>query len=167
MSEGWEILLRTVLMGVGATVGLDLWNESLRRFYGIPSLNEGLLGRWIGHFPQGRFVHANMAQATPVRGERIIGWSAHYLIGITFAALLLGMAGLDWARHPTPLPALVVGLVTVAAPFFIMQPSMGLGIAASKTPKPNVARLKSLASHTIYGIGLYGMALLLTLIFRP
>ena len=36
-----------------------------------------------------------------------------------------------------------------------MQPAMGAGIAASKTPRPRVARLRSLVTHTVYGVGLY------------
>jgi hypothetical protein len=42
-----------------------------------------------------------------------------------------------------------------------MQPSFGLGVAASKTPNPNRARLKSLMTHTVFGVGLYIWALLL------
>lgn len=167
MSEGREIVVRVALIGIGAIVVLDLWNAFLNRFFGVPSLNLGMLGRWFGHFPRGRFMHDNVAEASPIPGERIIGWSAHYAIGITWAALLLAIWGLDWARHPTPLPALIVGLVTLVAPFFIMQPGMGIGIAASKSPSPNVARLKSIVSHTVYGIGLYGSALLSTLLIRP
>jgi hypothetical protein len=167
MSEGREIVVRAALIGIGAIVVLDLWNAFLNRFFGVPSLNLGMLGRWFGHFPRGRFMHDNVAEASPIPGERIIGWSAHYAIGITWAALLLAIWGLDWARHPTPLPALIVGLVTLVAPFFIMQPGMGIGIAASKSPSPNVAHLKSIVSHTVYGIGLYGSALLSTLLIRP
>lgn len=167
MGEGLETVLRIALIGIGATVVLDLWNAFLKRLFGVPSLNLSLLGRWFGHLLRGRFMHDAIAQAPPLRGERIIGWSAHYGIGITFAALLLALWGLDWARHPTPLPALIIGLVTLVAPFFIMQPGMGLGIAASKTPHPNAARLKSVVSHTIYGLGLYGAALLAALLIRP
>jgi hypothetical protein len=36
-----------------------------------------------------------------------------------------------------------------------MQPALGLGVASSKTPNPQQARLKSLATHTVFGIGLY------------
>jgi hypothetical protein len=57
------------------------------------------------------------------------------------------------------LPALLYGIGTVVFPFFIMQPSFGLGIAASRTPNPTQARLKSLATHTVFGIGLYVCAL--------
>lgn len=156
-----EILGSAVLIGVGATIVMDLWGVFLKRCFGIPSLNFAMVGRWIGHFPRGRFVHDAIAQASPVRGEGVIGWSAHYAIGIVFAGFLLSMWGLDWARQPTLLPALIVGVATVAAPFFIMQPGMGAGFAASKTPRPNVARLRSLATHTVFGFGLYVSALLL------
>jgi len=43
----------------------------------------------------------------------------------------------------------------VVFPFFIMQPLLGLGIAASRTPKPTQARLKSLGTHAVFGVGLY------------
>jgi hypothetical protein len=44
---------------------------------------------------------------------------------------------------------------------------MGLGIAASRTPKPNVARLRSLATHTAFGVGLYGSAWILAQLAPP
>jgi hypothetical protein len=45
-----------------------------------------------------------------------------------------------------------------------MQPAFGFGIASSKLPHPNLLRLKSLGTHLIYGIGLYGNAILLNVI---
>lgn len=166
MSEGPEFVARAVLIGIGGTLALDFWNAVLSRFFGIRSLNMGMLGRWFGHFPRGHFMHVRISGSSPVPGERLIGWCVHYAIGIGWAAVLLAIWGIDWARHPTVLPALIVGLVTLAAPFFVMQPAMGLGIAASKTPNPNAARLKSVASHAVYGLGLYGSALFSTLLFR-
>lgn len=156
-----EILVCAILIGVGATIVMDLWGILLKRLFGIAALNFAMVGRWIGHFPRGRFVHDAIAQAAPIRGESLIGWSAHYAIGIVFAGLLLAIWGLDWLHQPTLLPALIIGVATVAAPYFIMQPGMGAGFAASKTPRPNVARLRSLATHTVFGLGLYASALLL------
>jgi hypothetical protein len=167
MSEELEVVIRAASIGVGATIVLDLWNLFLKRLFGVPSLSMGMLGRWFGHFLRGRFTHDDIAKALPIPGERVIGWSAHYAIGITWAAVLLAIWELDWARRPTLLPAMIVGLVTLVAPFFMMQPGMGLGIAASKALRPNVARLKSIASHTVYGVGLYGSAMLLALLMRP
>jgi len=67
MSEKIEFALRTILIGVGATMVMDIWAILLRQF-GIPSLNFALLGRWIGHLPRGHWMHESMANATPVRG---------------------------------------------------------------------------------------------------
>jgi hypothetical protein len=76
------------LIGLGATAAIDLWAIFLKRAFGVLSLDYRLFGRWIGHLPGGRFMHENIAKASPVPGELIIGWNAHYLIGITSAALL-------------------------------------------------------------------------------
>jgi hypothetical protein len=53
------------------------------------------------------------------------------------------------------LPAVLYGSGTVVFPLFIMQPSLGFGVAASRTPNPTQARLKSLMTHTVFGVGLY------------
>ena len=155
MTQLVEIIPYAVVIGIGATAVMDSWALFLRRGYGVASLDLALLGRWIGHFPRGRFVHASIGKAPPVPYERIIGWSAHYGIGILFAAVLLALWGLEWARRPTLAPALIISSVTLAAPFLVMQPAMGAGFAASKTPRPNIARLRSVVTHTVYGIGLY------------
>lgn len=153
-----EMVIRAVLMGLAATALIDLWALVLRRAFGVSSLDYALVGRWLGHMAAGQFTHARIAAAPSIRGERVIGWLTHYAIGVAFAGLLLALCGEAWVREPSLWPALVFGLVTVAAPFFVMQPGMGLGIAASKAPTPNVARLRSLATHTIFGFGLYGAA---------
>ena len=166
MSETLGVVARAVLIGVGATIVMDLWTVFRKRVFGVASLDYRMLGRWLGHLPRGRFVHDRIGETAPVRGELLLGWCAHYAIGITFALLLLILWGPGWARHPTLLPALIVGLGTVIAPLFILQPAMGAGIAASKTPRPNVARLRSLLTHTVYGIGLYLSAVLWSIALR-
>jgi hypothetical protein len=158
MSENIEFVLRAILIGAGATIVMDIWAILLRQF-GIPSLKFAFVGRWIGHLRQGQWMHESIARATPVRGEQVIGWIAHYSIGISFAALLLLTYGLKWAKSPSLLPALCIGIVTVMAPLFILQPAMGAGIASSKTPNPVFNCIKSLGTHTVYGFGLYLAAL--------
>ncbi len=165
MSATLEVLARAALIGVGATLTMDLWALLLKRF-GIPSLNFAMLGRWIGHLPEGKWIHERIADAAPVKGERLLGWSAHYSIGIVFAGLLLAAFGLSWARSPSIGPALLVGVGTVVAPLFILQPALGAGIASSKTPTPLFNCLKSLATHTIFGLGMYLAALATAPFFR-
>ena len=155
-----EYVLHALVIGAGATAVMDLWAIARKRLLGIPQPDYGLVGRWIGHLAQGRIRHRSIAASLPVRRERLIGWAAHYLIGIAFAGGLLAIWGLAWARDPRPGPALAVGIATVAAPFLVMQPAMGAGIAASRTPRPRAARLQSLVTHAIFGFGLYAAACL-------
>ena len=148
-------LVFTLIIGLGATAVMDLWGIVRKSLLGIAPPNYGLVGRWIAHMAHGRFCHESIAASSPVRGEHIIGWTAHYLIGIAFAALLIGIWGFTWVQHPTIGPAIAVGIGTVMAPFLLMQPGMGAGIAASRTPRPAIARLQSLITHAVFGFGLY------------
>ena len=153
-----DYVTSTLITGVGATAVTDIWAIARKRLLGISLPDYGLVGRWLAYLPRGRFRHEPIAASPPLRGERLIGWTAHYLIGIAFAAILLALWGLEWARQPTLGPALIVGIGSVAAPFLLMQPGMGAGIAASRTPRPAAARLQSLATHAIFGLGLYATA---------
>ncbi|HIK74423.1 MAG TPA: DUF2938 domain-containing protein [Alcanivorax sp.] len=142
-------------IGVGATAIMDLWGLLRKLLFGAKAPDYRLVGRWIGHMPQGRFRHDAIAAAPAKRGERLIGWAAHYATGIAFAGLLVALFGAEWTTRPTPGPALAVGIGTVVAPFFLMQPALGAGIAASRAPNPTAARLQSLITHAVFGAGLY------------
>jgi hypothetical protein len=152
-------ILGAIAIGIGASLVMDLWNLFLKRAFDIPSLDYCLLGRWLCHMPGGTFRHVRISAAAPKPFECAVGWVAHYAIGVVFALVLVVLAPDDWLARPTLLPALFVGIGTVVFPFFVLQPSLGLGIASSRTLKPTQARLKSLATHVIFGFGLYGCAL--------
>ncbi|HBD08041.1 MAG TPA: DUF2938 domain-containing protein [Syntrophobacteraceae bacterium] len=154
-------IVATITVGIGATLLVDVWTFVLG-LWKISSLDYRYVGRWIAHFPRGRFVHDNILATPPVHGEKVIGWTAHYLIGMTFAFLLVAVAGKEWLGRPTLLPALLVGIVTVCAPLFVMQPAFGFGMASSRLPKPNIRRLKSLSTHGVFGLGLYAAGLLVS-----
>ena len=134
---------------------VDVWALLLRRTLGWTSLEWAMAGRWIAHMRRGRFAHQRIAAAPAVRGERAIGWIFHYLVGIVFAAALLAVMDADWASRPTLLACLATGWLTIVFPWFVMQPAMGAGFAAARTPHPRRARLQSLLIHTVFGIGLY------------
>ena len=149
----WE----AIVIGAGATAFMDL-TSVIRAKLGTPFPDYGLVGRWLAHAAQGRVFHDAIAKSAPVKGEALIGWSAHYVIGVGYAALLV-LAFPDWAAAPTLAPAMLVGVATVLAPFLIMQPGMGAGFFASRTPAPNTARLRSLITHALFGLGLYAAGL--------
>jgi hypothetical protein len=159
MRTGVHSIVIALAIGVGATLAIDLWNLFLKRFFNISSLSYCLLGRWLRHMQEGTFRHASLAAAPRKRFECTAGWIAHYTIGVVFAVVFVLLTPDDWLARPTLLPALLFGICTVVFPLFIMQPSIGLGIAASKTQNPLQARLKSLGTHAVFGIGLYATAL--------
>lgn len=148
-------LISAILIGLGATLTTDLWALFLKHTFKITAPNYCLVGRWLRHMPEGTFKHSNIASAPQKSAECIVGWVAHYMIGITFAIAFLVLAGNDWLQCPKLIPAITFGVVTVLMPFFIMQPAFGLGLAASKTSNPNQARFRSLMNHTVFGAGLY------------
>jgi hypothetical protein len=158
-------VIGVILIVLGATLLIDLWALFLRRGFNIASLNYCLLGRWLLHMPGGTIVHRSIAAARQKPHECALGWVAHYLIGTAFALVFALLASESWLERPTLLPALAFGAATTLVPYLVMQPSFGLGVAASKTPNPNQARLKSLMTHTVFGVGLYIWALLLSHVF--
>jgi hypothetical protein len=166
MSIEPQYILGAVAIGIGATLVMDLWNLFLRRTFGISSLNYCLLGRWLRHIRDGTLRHTSITAAAPKPFECTVGWIAHYTIGVVFALVFVALTSDDWLARPALLPAMLYGVATVVFPFFIMQPSFGLGIAASRTPKPTQARLKSLVTHTVFGVGLYVCALGLSYVLR-
>jgi hypothetical protein len=146
--------VQVALVGVGATAVLDIWLMVLNRL-GVPTLNFAFIGRWVGHLARGRFAHRAIANSAPIPAEAPLGWLTHYAVGIAFAMLLFAIQGLEWARQPTLLPAVAVGVSTAVIPLFVMQPAMGAGFAGSKTSSPIRNCLRSLANHTVFGAGLF------------
>ncbi len=153
-----EVLLDVVVIGAGATAVLDLWLAALKGL-GVPIGSFALIGRWVAHMARGRFRHAAIAKAEPARGELALGWVTHYAVGIGFAALLVALQGAAWIEQPTWPPAVLTGVATVVLPLFVMQPAMGSGFAASRTPTPLKNCARSIANHAVFGIGLYLAAL--------
>ena len=155
------LLINAIILGIGATLTFDLWALFMKFAFKITPSNICLVGRWLRYMPEGIFKHSNIMTSAPKRAECIVGWIAHYVFGITFAIVFVGLAGVNWLQHPTLFPAIAYGVFSVLAPFFIMQPSLGLGFASSKTKNPMQARLRSLMNHTAFGCGLYLFALLI------
>lgn len=154
-----QLIINIALVGMAATLCLDLWNLALKRIFGVQSLNFCLLGRWVCHMPAGRVWHQNIANAERKTAECVVGWLTHYAIGFALTGAFIGLVSTSWLERPQILPALLFGIATVALPLFILQPALGMGIASSKTQNPTRARLKSLMTHSVFGVGLWLCAL--------
>jgi hypothetical protein len=164
VTDELALVVYGIIIGIAATAVLDAWIALLKRAFDMPSRSWALVGRWVGHFRYGRFVHESIAKAAPIRHELALGWVFHYFVGALYGLLLVAIGGIAWARNPTLLPALIVSLLMLAAPFFLMDPAMGGGFAASKSPNPTAARLRGLMNHTVFGAALYGAARLAALL---
>jgi hypothetical protein len=150
-----EIIVRAALIGIGGTVVLDLYAFILQRVFGVPATNWRMVGRWLGHMPRAEFIQPNLGQAAPVPGEHALGWAFHHVIGAGYGQLLVAIWGADWLQQPDIVTPLILALTLLVLPYFVMMPGMGLGVAASRTPKPNVARLKIVMSHSVFGFGMF------------
>lgn len=153
-----DFVQTAVVAGVVATLLLDIWQRLLQAVSGIPPTNWGLVGRWFGHMPRGRFMHAAIAEAAPVGNEAAIGWTAHYVIGVLYGFAYLGLVAVLPSGAPSLLNGFLFGATSVVVPWFVMQPALGLGIMGSKAPNPAVPRYTALAAHCIYGVALYAGA---------
>jgi len=149
------MLSEIIVMGIVATLATDIWQQLLKAVAGLPSANWGLIGRWVGWFPRGVFIHRPIADTPAVPGEVAIGWAFHYAVGIAYAALYLAIVKLVFASGPTFLSAVIFALVLLVVPWFVMQPALGLGVMASRSHKPARARAISASTHAVFGIGLW------------
>ncbi|WP_264294033.1 DUF2938 domain-containing protein [Diaphorobacter aerolatus] len=133
---------------------MDAWSIWLR-LMGVPTLDYAMLGRWGGHWFHGIWRHQSIQEAPAIRGEKKWGWAMHYLTGIAFAFALACAAGPQWLREPTLVPALWFGAISVLLPWLVLQPALGAGVAASRTSRPWLSRATSLATHLVFGLGLF------------
>ncbi|AHG45320.1 membrane protein [Rhizobium leguminosarum bv. trifolii CB782] len=157
----FDILWRGLAIGAGATILMDLWAILLTKVFGQTPPNWAPVGRWFWHLRRGKVFHDSIADAEPYEHELALGWISHYAVGILYGVIFALIMGQGWLAAPTFLPAWTFGIITVGAGWFLLQPGLGIGWAASKHPNPNKVRCFNLLAHTVFALGLYGTALIL------
>jgi hypothetical protein len=155
------LLVKGIVVGFGATVLMDLWAILLWKVFGQSRPNWAPVGRWFWHLKNGVVFHDDIGKAEPYAHELALGWVSHYAVGILYGLILALIVGDGWFAAPTFLPAWILGIVTVGAGWFLLQPGLGIGVAASKLPNANKVRVLNLVSHTVFALGLFGTALLM------
>lgn len=157
----FDMLLGGILIGIGGTVLMDIWAIVLSFFPGQSKPNWAPVGRWFWHVKNGTVFHDDIGNAAPYEHELALGWIGHYAVGILYGLILVLLAGPAWLMEPTFLPAWIVGIITVGAGWFLLQPGLGIGWAASRLPNANTVRILNLVAHTVFAAGMYWTALLI------
>jgi len=150
-----DVLVKILVIGIFATVIMDVWATFSNRVLKFPRTNWAMVGRWLGHIPKGKFFHYSVSDSPEVRYENCLGWAFHYFIGIVYATFYVAMILWGFDGSESLISAWIFGLVTIISPWFILQPALGLGVCAVKAPKPNMVRFQNFAIHSIFGIALY------------
>lgn len=150
-------LIVGAIVGVLATLTMDIVAMIAFRLgiaaRGPRRTGPDLIGRWVGYLLQGKFRHTDILQTPPLRGELLLGFCAHYAIGIVLTLVYFGILTVVHAK-PTALNAIVYGTATTVLPWFLMFPSQGMGLLGRNAPgKPHLA-LISLFNHIVFGLGL-------------
>jgi len=150
-----NILLEALLMGVIATLLMDFWALFAKHSLHLPTADWALVGRWFGYIPKGTLIHRPISATAPLPKELLIGWVAHYLTGVLYGLLYLFIIRVAFKSDPTLVSALSFGLATLVAPWLVMQPAMGAGWFAARTPRPGTMRMVNLSMHAVFGASLY------------
>lgn len=149
------LMLQGAMIGIVATVLMDIWAAIAKHVFRLPTADWAMVGRWFGHMPRGVLLHPAISSAAPIRNEIVLGWIGHYVIGVCYGLAYLYIVQVVLSGVPTLVSALGFGLATLFAPWLIMQPAMGAGVFASRTPRPSIVRLTNLSMHAVFGVSLY------------
>lgn len=145
----FEVILLMVGAGIVATAVGDLLSKCV-----FGKSHWDWVGRWVAGIPRGKLINPDISNSPSVPYEAALGWGFHYLTGIIYGVMYIGICLLSGIT-PNFVNAIAFGILTAVAPFFILMPGMGMGILARKTPKPLKKCLSSLFVHTVFGAGLW------------
>ena len=150
-----DLITKGVQIGIAATVSMDIAALIARHGLRLPTGDWTLLGRWFGYWFRGVLVHRPIGESPPIAHELAIGWVGHYVTGIAYGVGYMTIVGLALNAEPSVGSAMTFGVVTLAAPWLLVQPAMGAGVCASKTPRPWLTRGVNALIHVVFGASLY------------
>ena len=99
------LVFQGVLLGLGATIVMDIWTVVLSRLQGQTLPDWAPVGRWFWHLGNGQLFHDDIARAEPYARELALGWIGHYVVGILYGVIFALIVGPGWLAHPSFPPA--------------------------------------------------------------
>jgi uncharacterized membrane protein YeaQ/YmgE (transglycosylase-associated protein family) len=152
--KAMKLIITGIAAGVVGTLVMDILNHLFSRTGMLAKIDVGMIGRMSAGWMRGRLRHRHPDDIAPVPHEVLLGYLSHYAIGLGLAfTYVLGWYLLIGGPE-SPAWALAYGIATTVASWFIVFPSMGLGICGRRSPEGIRSPLSSLTNHLFYGIGL-------------
>jgi len=151
-----DLVIAAFVIGVIGTAVMDLGNLLFSRFGATSRVDLRILGRMARGWARGRFRYTGPGEMEETENEAILGFLTHYGIGVGLAIPYLLGWELIVGGSASPSFAVIYGVGTTVASWFLVYPSMGLGLLGLKSPEGWKAAYSSLANHIFYGIGLGG-----------
>ena len=148
-------IINGLQIGIVATILMDIAALFARHVLRLPTGDWTMIGRWFGYWFKGVLVHRPITASPPIAHELAIGWAGHYVTGILYGLGYVTVVEYALDAEPTIGSAVIFGAVTLAAPWLLVQPAMGAGICASRTPHPWLTRATNALMHVVFGASLY------------
>src|SRR5215469_8887673 len=154
--------MRSVLIGILATITMDVLSITALKLGLIAFLPPRLTGRWFASLARGQFLHSDIGRVPPINYEMAIALPMHYIVGITLALLYLLLVSALRLSPRNLITVLAFALCTNVLPWLLMFPSMGYGWFGTHGPPGTRLFFSSLITHSFYGLGLWMSVLLLS-----
>jgi uncharacterized membrane protein YeaQ/YmgE (transglycosylase-associated protein family) len=149
-----DLVVTGVVAGALGTLVMDALNHLFARTGMISKIEVGMIGRMSVGWAHGRFHYEHPNEMEQVANEKLYGYITHYAIGVGLAVPYVLGWDLLVGGPASPVWALAYGVATTVASYFLVYPSMGLGVFGRRSPEGIRAPLSSLANHLFYGVGL-------------
>jgi len=148
-----RLFIRILITGLAGATAADIGRTLYQWATGFPAVNWSVTGRWFLMVLQGQPYVPDIGAAPSLPNELIAGHAAYYTISVVFAAVYLVLLR-AMKREASLWNGLVFGWVTMAFPFLVQMPLMGMGAFASATAMPGLIIGRTLVHHSSFGLGL-------------
>ena len=148
-----SLILRAIVTGFAGATAADFGRTIYQAITGFPPVNWSITGRWFLMVLRGEPYVPEIGAAAALPHELLAGHVAYYTISVAFAAAYLILLRL-MKREPSLWSGLLFGWVTMAFPFLVQMPLMGMGVFASATATPALIIGRTLVHHSSFGLGL-------------
>jgi hypothetical protein len=149
------MIIEIVLMGVFATLLMDIGEEIIRALFPITkSMEPQHLGRWILNIFSGVFIHDNISTAKHFSFEIPVAISFHYFTGIFLGGIFLWLRNNIKILPSSMYMGFVYGWATIFLPGLIMFPALGFGFFGLGIHNGINNLISIVIAHSFYGFGI-------------